>query len=90
MQVETVALDSILLDKHLTFLKMDIEGGEYDALRGTERIISELHPKLAISVYHLPSDIYDVPALILSYYPDYKFYLRHYSPFAEETVLYAV
>ena len=90
IQVETVALDSILFDKYPTFLKMDIEGGEYDALRGSEMIISKLHPKLAISVYHLPSDIYDIPALILSYYPDYKFYLRHYSPFTEETVLYAV
>lgn len=90
MQVETVSLDSILLDKHPTFIKMDIEGGEYQALKGTKQIISELHPKLAISIYHLPSDIYDIPALILSYYPNYKFYMRHYSPFTEETVLYAI
>ena len=90
MQVETVSLDSILLDKNPTFIKMDIEGGEYLALKGAKRIISELHPKLAISVYHLPSDIFDIPALLLSYYPGYKFYLRHYSPYVEETVLYAI
>lgn len=66
ISVETVTLDSVMLDKNPTFLKMDIEGGEYQALKGAEKIIRELHPKLAISVYHLPSDIYDIPALILS------------------------
>lgn len=90
MQIETVSLDSILLDKNPTFIKMDIEGGEYQALRGAKKIISELHPKLAISIYHSPRDIFDIPALILSYYPDYRFYIRHYSPYAEETVLYAI
>ena len=90
MQVETVSLDSMLLDKKPTFIKMDIEGGEYLALKGAKRIISELHPKLAISIYHLPSDIFDIPALILSYYSEYKFYIRHYSPYTEETILYAI
>lgn len=90
MKVETVALDDLLANKKPTFIKMDIEGGEYEALKGAEKIVREQHPKLAISVYHLPRDIFDIPALILSYYPDYKLYLRHYSPFVEETILYTV
>ena len=90
MKVEMVALDDLLANKKPTFIKMDIEGGEYEALKGAEKIVREQHPKLAISVYHLPRDIFDIPALILSYYPDYKLYLRHYSPFVEETILYAV
>lgn len=90
MQVETVSLDSLLMDKKPTFIKMDIEGGEYLALKGAKRIISELHPKLAISIYHSSRDVFDIPALILSYYPDYRFYIRHYSLYAEETVLYAI
>ncbi len=88
--IEAVSLDSFLSNKKVTFIKMDIEGAEYDALLGAEKIISEQRPKLAISVYHRPSDIYDIPELILSYCPDYKLYLRHYSLFCEETILYAI
>lgn len=89
IKVETVTIDETLLGKGVTFLKMDIEGGEYNALLGAKELISKEHPKLAISVYHLPEDIYDLPALILDYYPGYKFYIRHYSPFDSETILYA-
>lgn len=89
-QVEAVTLDSVLGDKHITFIKMDIEGAEYSALQGAKEIIKKYHPKLAISVYHRPEDILDIPNLILSYSADYKFYLRHYSIFNEETILYAV
>lgn len=89
-KVEAVTLDSSIGDKHVTFIKMDIEGAEYNALLGAKDIISKYHPKLAISVYHRPEDIYDIPSLILSYSSDYKFYLRHYSIFNEETILYAL
>ena len=88
--VESVTLDSIIEGKQVTFIKMDIEGGEYDALLGARNIISKYHPKLAISVYHRPEDIYDIPSLILSYSSDYRLYLRHYSIFNEETILYAL
>ena len=89
-KVEAVSLDSVLGDKYITFIKMDIEGAEYNALLGAKNIISKYHPKLAISIYHLPEDIYDIPDLILSYSSDYRFYLRHYSVFNEETILYAL
>lgn len=75
-RVEVVALDEDLPDG-FTFLKMDIEGAEYDALRGSEQTIRRCHPKLAICVYHGYDDIWRLPALIDRYNPDYKFYLRH-------------
>ena len=74
----------------ITFLKMDIEGSELAALRGAERIIREQRPKLAICVYHKPEDLREIPSLLLSYHPDYKLYLRHYSINETETVLYAI
>ncbi len=73
-----------------TFIKMDLEGGEYDALIGAEKTIRKCHPKLAISIYHKPEDIWELPKLILEIDPSYKFYLRHYSLHDAETVLYAV
>ena len=74
----------------VTFIKMDIEGAELEALRGAEKTIKRYHPKLAICVYHKPEDIIEIPQYILEINPDYKLYLRHYSDNVGETVLYAV
>ena len=74
----------------VNFIKMDIEGAEFRALSGAKKTISQFKPKLAISVYHLADDLYTIPNLLKSYNPQYKFYLRHYHPRHDETVLYAV
>ena len=39
-----------------TMIKMDLEGSEYEALRGGLDYLTEFHPKLAITVYHHPWD----------------------------------
>ena len=83
-------LDDVLNNKRVTFIKMDIEGAELKALKGAERLIKNNKPKLAISIYHKPEDIYDIPLLLLEINPDYVFYIRHYSVSASETVLYAI
>jgi FkbM family methyltransferase len=89
--VETVALDEFLKDEKVTYIKMNIEGAELGALKGAERIIREQKPKLAICVYHKIADIYELPDLILTYNPDYKFYLRHYNmAYETDTILYAI
>ena len=90
IEVEATSIDEIVGDDPVTFIKMDVEGAEEEALKGSECIIRTNKPKLAISVYHKPEDILEIPELILSYRPDYRFYLRHYCLFDNETVLYAV
>lgn len=72
-----------------TFIKLDIEGAEKQALLGAKSIIEKAHPKLAICVYHKVEDIYELPRII-SEYGQYKYKLRHYSKNMCETVLYAV
>lgn len=89
-QIETVKLDDALAGCDPTFIKMDIEGAELEALRGAEHTIKRCRPKLAISVYHKPEDIAEIPRLLLEYCADYKFYLRHYSLMSSETILYAL
>lgn len=74
---EIVPLDEDITEP-ITFIKMDIEGGEADALCGCERIIREQHPKLAICVYHGYNDLWKIPRMIENMNPDYRFYLRHY------------
>ena len=84
-----IRLDEFLKGERVTLMKMDIEGAEYDALKGAEYIIKTQKPRLAISIYHDKNHIVDIPALLLSFRSDYKFYIRHYSLLSNETVLYA-
>ncbi len=82
-------IDEGKLLQEVTFVKMDIEGAELDALHGMEKMIIRCRPKLAICVYHKPDDIISIPQYIKKLVPEYKFILRHHSPYDTETVLYA-
>lgn len=88
--IETVSLDDFLKGDRASFIKMDIEGAELDALRGAEQTIKTFKPRLAVSVYHKVNDFIDIPEYLLSLVPEYKFYIRHYSVYKYETVLYAL
>ena len=84
------SIDNILEGEKITFIKMDIEGMELEALKGAEKTIIKWRPKLAISLYHRPEDLYEIPMFLMKIMPDYRFYIRHYSSLWNETVLYAI
>lgn len=91
VEAKCVKLDDWLQENQVkpTYIKMDLEGAEPYALAGLKKTISELKPKLAICLYHRPSDMWTLPALIKSFNPDYTFYCKkgHYMA---EFVLFAV
>lgn len=89
--VEEVTLDQDITEK-ITLLKMDIEGAEQSALRGSEKHIREDHPKLLLSVYHNNEDIWKIPRMIDEICKGYQFYLRSHSGrfFPTEITLLAV
>lgn len=87
--VRVVALDSNITEK-VTYIKMDIEGAELEALKGAQNIILRDRPKLAICLYHKKEDMWEIPYYIKTLLPEYKLYIRHYSNYECETVLYAV
>ena len=89
IEIKTCALDDILKDEEITFIKMDIEGAELKALQGASSVVSKQKSKLAVCIYHKPEDIWDIPNLLLELNPEYRFRLRHYGQSACETVLYA-
>lgn len=89
-EIQVTALDEILEDEKVTFIKMDIEGSELQSLKGAQEIIKSLSPKLAISIYHLNEDIFSIPEYIISLNKNYKFFLRHYTLREWDTVLYAI
>jgi len=92
--VQTTSLDIFFTgipDSELpTFIKMDIEGAEKEALIGASDIIRQKKPKLAICAYHKPEDVFKLPQTIMGMRDDYKFALRHHYDGAYDTVLYAV
>lgn len=88
-QVNTTSLDYALLGMRPTFISMDIEGEELKALEGGRRTLKTSRPGLGISVYHQPSHLWEVPNFLNGLNAGYRFYLRNYTGFIAETVLYA-
>ncbi len=89
-QIEVVSLDEDIKEP-VTFIKMDVKGFEIPAIIGAKNHIKNDKPKLAICTYHIMSDMWEIPELILNINPDYKLYFRHYrDDFNWETVVYAV
>jgi FkbM family methyltransferase len=88
-KIAVTTLDEHIADK-VTLIKMDLEGWEMKALAGARRHIVEDHPKLAISVYHHPSDFWRVFEFVMDLRQDYKVYLRHYTEGWSETVMFFV
>lgn len=62
--IQSLSLDDAIPDFAPTLIKMDIEGAEYEALLGARDIISKYRPGLAISLYHRPADLWQIPILI--------------------------
>ena len=89
---EVVSIDDYFCgsDEKVSFIKMDIEGAELDALEGGRKIIGSYLPKLAICIYHKPEDLWKIPLFIKNNWNDYKIYIRHHTELMTETVCYAV
>ncbi len=88
-KIDVISIDEYFKEK-VAFIKMDIEGAELEALKGAQNIIKKYFPTLAICIYHKPTDYLDIFNYIKTLNKDYKFFLRHYSNYYPETVLYAV
>lgn len=88
-EIQADSIDNIMAGREATFIKLDVEGAEYNTLLGAEKTIKKYKPKIACSIYHKPQDIVEIPLLLMEYRPDYKYYIRHYTTNAWETVLYA-
>ena len=90
IEMPVTTLDDALGGRRLTYVKMNIEGAEMDALQGGRRSISTWRPRLAISLYHRASDLWRIPQRVLELNPDYRLYVRQHDGGIIETVLYAL
>jgi FkbM family methyltransferase len=86
---QCVTIDHALPGFRPTFISMDIEGAELEALKGAEGTLKSVCPDLAVCVYHSPSHLWEIPLYLHGLGLGYRFYLRNYTSFVGETVLYA-
>jgi len=87
--IDVVTLDEVVSGP-VSFIKMNIEGAEIDALNGGRELIRRHAPKLAISGYHRPSDLWRLPELIAELNGRYRLYLRQHDGGVIESVIYAI
>jgi len=90
--VLTITIDDFVKKEGLArvdFIKMDIEGSELKALQGAENTLRTFKPRLAICLYHSPSDFRRIPQYLDELNLSYQFYLDHFTIHKEETVLFA-
>lgn len=70
------ALDSLVAEglvPRADFIKMDVEGHEESVLRGAAKLIRRFQPRLALAVYHTPTQGEEVKKAILEIDPTYHF-----------------
>ncbi len=77
-KVEGVCVDSLYSDKIVTYIKMDVEGAEKEAIQGAETTLKNQKPELNIALYHRSADIFSIPLQIAEINPDYKFHIRRH------------
>jgi FkbM family methyltransferase len=90
LEVDCVTLDDALRDVTPTYIKMDIEGSELDALAGASQTITRHTPVLAICAYHRQDHLWRIPLLIHQMSDRYAFFLRPHLVEVWDLVCYAV
>jgi len=89
-RIEVDTIDHIAAGNPVSYIKMDVEGVELEALKGAEQTIKEFKPVLGISIYHKQQDLIDIPMYIKEIVPEYNFYFRVHKKLAIDTVLYGI
>jgi FkbM family methyltransferase len=89
--VECRRLDDVLRDgPPPTFVKMDIEGAELDALAGGPEVLTATGPRLAVSAYHVQDHLWRLPLAVHELVPGHRLALRPHNEEGWDLVLYAV
>lgn len=88
--IPVISIDELDGSEEITYIKMDIEGSEIQALYGACNTIKKNHPKLAVSIYHSDEDMIRIIRWIHELVPEYKMFIRQHSHSFMDTVLYCI
>ena len=90
IRIEVDVLDNIFGNLPVTFIKINLDSSELDALEGAKNIILKNKSKLAISLYHKKSHLFDICKFVSGLNLVYKFYFRIHTKVGSDGVSYAV
>lgn len=90
LEVDCVTLDESLAGQRPSYVKMDIEGSELDALMGAHNTIRQNLPVLAVCAYHRQDHLWRIPLHIHSLTDEYRFFLRPHLLEVWDLVCYAI
>ena len=88
--VPSESLDAMLASATPTFIKLDIEGAEPEALLGAHETIRSHAPVIAACVYHRQDHLWRIPLMLREWRDDYAFFLRPHNEEGWDLVCYAV
>lgn len=89
--IKMMKTDTMLRGDAATYIKIDVEGAEENALRGAKETIASFRPKLNVALYHRSEDMFRLPLLIAELNKHYKLYMRHHPYIPDwDTNLYCV
>lgn len=95
VQMNAITVDTFVEENNIEridYLKMDVEGAEMHILEGSINTIKKFRPYLAIAIYHggelFMEDFYKVPIFIKEITENYEYYIRTFSPWGGETILF--
>ena len=90
-EVKMMKVDTMLRGEKASYIKIDVEGAEENALRGAKETITNCRPKLNIALYHRNEDMFKLPLLVSGMNKKYKLYMRHHPYIPDwDTNLYCV
>lgn len=90
IEVRAETIDALVAGARPTFIKLDIEGFEIDALEGARGTIADHAPVLAVCVYHTQDHLWRIPLLLRRWRDDYALFLRPHNEEGWDLVCYAV
>ena len=94
VEVEVICLDKFLPEiatkDEQFYIKLDIEGFEKEAIKGSKNMLNNGRSSICACVYHLPEDFYEIPLLLKSINPDFRLYFRLEGEDTMGSVVYAV
>jgi FkbM family methyltransferase len=88
--IKCVSIDQAFFGFAPNLIKMDIEGSELAALRGAVKTIRHFRPSLAISIYHNPADLWEIPLFIERLGANYNMFIRGHGQNGFDLVLYCL
>lgn len=71
-------IDTLYKKRKVTYIKLDVEGAEEQALLGGKEVIRRDAPKINMALYHRGEDIFKLPLLLNDIQPHYRIYIRQH------------